>query len=108
MTKIGILGALGRMGRTIAELAPELGANVSGGIDRDGAVLGPHADVLELAKASDVLVDFSAQRALAGNLAAATSAGCPIVIGTTGLSEEDHRAIDRAAERIAVLQAANT
>jgi len=108
MTKIGILGALGRMGRAIAEMAPELGAEVSGGIDRDGAVLGPYADALELARASEVLVDFSAQRALVENLGAATGAGCPIVVGTTGLSDDDDRAIDRAAESVAVLQAANT
>ncbi|HWL47531.1 MAG TPA: 4-hydroxy-tetrahydrodipicolinate reductase [Sphingomonadaceae bacterium] len=108
MTTIGILGAAGRMGQTIAAVADELGATIAGGVDRDGAVIGPHRDAAALAGASDVLVDFSAPAALAGHLAAARAAGTPIVVGTTGLQPGDHAAIDEAAGAVAVLQAANT
>jgi 4-hydroxy-tetrahydrodipicolinate reductase len=65
-------------------------------------------DITGLATASDVLVDFSAPRALETNLAAAREAGTAIVIGTTGLGETHHALIDDAAKDIAVLQAANT
>jgi 4-hydroxy-tetrahydrodipicolinate reductase len=108
MTKIGILGAQGRMGRAIAVAADELGASLSGGIDQEGVVHGAHASLAELAGASDVLVDFTRPDALPAHLEAAVAAGCPIVIGTTGLGGADHTAIDAAAQRVAVLQAANT
>lgn len=101
MTRIGIIGAAGRMGRAVA-LAVEAaeGAAVSGGIDRDD-------DPAALANASDVLIDFSAPAALAANLAAARATGVPIVVGTTGLDATQLAAIDAAARDIAVLQAAN-
>ncbi len=108
MTTIGILGANGRMGQAIANAAVDQGAAVSGGIDREGAVHGPHADAAALATASDVLVDFSVPGALAGHLAAARAAGKPIVIGTTGLQPEHHTLIDEAARDIPIVQSANT
>jgi 4-hydroxy-tetrahydrodipicolinate reductase len=102
MTSIGILGAEGRMGKAIARLlASEEGVALAGGAD-----LGD--DVAALAAKSDVLVDFSALDALKTHLDAAVAAGTPIVIGTTGLKPEHHRAIDEAAGKVAVLQTANT
>ena len=73
----------------------------SGGIDKGG-------DPLALAKASDVLVDFSSPHALEANLDAAMAAGIPIVVGTTGLEERHHWLCDSAAAHIAVLQTGNT
>lgn len=105
MTKIGILGAAGRMGRAITEAA---GPAVVGGVDRDGAVVGAHANAAELAAACDVLVDFSSPEALVAHLQAARVNGRAILIGTTGLAAEQHALIDAAAHDIAVLQAANT
>lgn len=108
MTRMGILGARGRMGRAIADAATDAGANVSGGIDRDGFVHGDHANLETLAAASDVLVDFSSPDALQIHLDAAVAAGTPIVIGTTGLTSAHHDAIDAASGEVAVLQTANT
>ena len=56
----------------------------------------------------DVYVDFSAPEALEEHLGQAVAAEKPILIGTTGLSPEHQRMIDEAAEKIAVLQSANT
>ena len=108
MTSIGILGVHGRMGRAIANAAAGAGASIAGGIDRDGAVHGDRQSLAALAAASDVLVDFTAPEALAAHLAAAVDTGTPIVIGTTGLSPEHHRAIDEAAATIPIVQTANT
>jgi 4-hydroxy-tetrahydrodipicolinate reductase len=55
-----------------------------------------------------VLADFSSPHALGANLHAAIGAGIPILIGTTGLGEDQHLAIDHAARAIAVLQTGNT
>src|SRR3954466_12360656 len=74
MTRILLFGAGGRMGRSIASVAAARG------------------DVEIVTEAPDVLVDFSAAEALDAHLAAAAEAGKPILVGTTGLKPENHRA----------------
>ena len=101
MARIGIIGSEGRMGQAIAQVLASGEHEGSGGVDKGQSPV-------ELAKASDVLVDFSAPVALAENLAAAHGAGIPMLIGTTGLGEREHGAIDAAAQHIAVLQTGNT
>lgn len=101
MTRIGVLGAGGRMGRAILAEISASGAICAGGAGRAD-------DVAGLAARSDVLVDFSAPEALVGHLGAARAARVPILVGTTGLNESQAAAIDAAAAEIAVLHAANT
>jgi len=101
MARIGIIGSEGRMGHTLVQAIEAAGHALAGGVDKGG-------DVEGLADASDVLVDFSAPAALQANLAAALGAGIPIVIGTTGLGEAHHVAIDNAARDIPILQTGNT
>ena len=101
MARIGIIGSEGRMGHALARAIEAAGHACSGGVDRGG-------DPAQLADASEVLVDFSSPAALAANLHAAIGAGIPILIGTTGLEERHHTAIDNAARDIAVLQTGNT
>ena len=101
MARIGILGASGRMGRAIAAVLQESPEA------RLGGRLARGEDPAALAGACDVLVDFSAPDALPAHLDAAVAAGVPIVVGTTGLAAGNEQAIDRAARKVAVLQAAN-
>jgi 4-hydroxy-tetrahydrodipicolinate reductase len=89
MTSICLFGASGRMGQAIAEVVCE----------RD--------DVNVVEDECDVFVDFSAPDGLEHHLEMAVEAGRPIVVGTTGLTPQHKRLIDAAAEKIAVLQAAN-
>lgn len=56
----------------------------------------------------DVFVDFSVPEAVGEHLAEARRAGKPILIGTTGLTDDHQRLIDEAAADVAVIQAANT
>ena len=118
-SRIGVLGAGGRMGRAIiAEVERTDGAGLSGAAERPGhAAMGQSlghdglticANHSAVAHQSDVLVDFTQPGALAANLDAALTAGCAIVVGTTGLGQAEHDAINRAAKDIAVLQTANT
>ena len=90
MTSITLFGASGRMGKAIADVVA----------DRD--------DVIIVEDSPDVFVDFSAPAGLEHHLDTAVSADRPILIGTTGLDAQHQKMIDEAAERIAVLQAANT
>lgn len=55
----------------------------------------------------DVLIDFTSPAGTREFLNQCRTKGIAIVIGTTGLRDEDHRAIDAAAQDIAVLQAPN-
>jgi 4-hydroxy-tetrahydrodipicolinate reductase len=101
MARIGIIGSEGRMGHALARAVEAAGHDCAGGVDRGG-------DVAGLADHSDVLVDFSSPTALEGNLHAAIGAGIPILVGTTGLEERHHAALDSAGGAIAVLQTGNT
>ena len=108
MTRIGILGAAGRMGHAIAEAAGAVDVALSGGVGRSGAILGACADARALAAVSDVLIDFSAPDALADHLDAAITSGCAMLVGTTGLGNSHHELIDQAAHKVAILQTGNT
>jgi 4-hydroxy-tetrahydrodipicolinate reductase len=101
MARIGIIGSEGRMGHALARAIEAAGHEVAGGVDKGG-------DVASLADRSDVLLDFSAPFAVEANLHAAIGAGIPILIGTTGLEDGQHAAIDGAARAIPVLQTGNT
>ena len=68
LARIGIIGSEGRMGQALAEAIGGAGHALAGGIDRGG-------DAGALAAQSEVLIDFSAPPALAGNLGAARAAG---------------------------------
>ncbi len=114
MTRIGICGIAGRMGRLLAEEALAGGATLSGGIDRPGAnteglpggasVL---ADAGALFAASDVVVDFTHASAAAGHAAAAAAAGRAYVLGTTGLDAAQEAAVAEAARHAPIVYAAN-
>jgi 4-hydroxy-tetrahydrodipicolinate reductase len=88
--RIALFAPKGRMGKAIAAAVAD---DPGFAIDQDHG---------------DVLVDFSAPSALQASLDRATSAGIPILIGTTGLDDLAGRRIAAAAEQVAVLRAANT
>jgi len=56
----------------------------------------------------DVLIDFSAPAALQASLDRAIAANVPILVGTTGLSDEHRAAIEQSAAKVAVIHAPNT
>ena len=90
------------MGTALIEaINNDIGTTYAGGIDTGG-------DAIALARIADTLIDFSVPAALVANLGAAVAAGKPIVIGTTGLNADHHRAIDDAAHHVPVLQTGNT
>jgi 4-hydroxy-tetrahydrodipicolinate reductase len=120
--RIGISGAGGRMGAALlAELPAHPGLVLAGAIERAGhpaighpigaaypASLTLCSNPGPLARAADVVIDFSSPAALEATLTACEEARTAALIGTTGLSDADHARIDAAARSIPVLQAANT
>jgi 4-hydroxy-tetrahydrodipicolinate reductase len=115
--RLVISGAGGRMGRTVARLASaDTGFRPIGGIDR---YPGPGPEGLpavvavgeaeSLLRSADVVVDFSAPPLLHALLEKHTSTleGRSLIVGTTGLGAAEERLLAAAAERLAVLSAAN-
>lgn len=122
--RVAITGASGRMGRNLVDAVNQVeGLTVSAAIEHpDCSLIG--ADVGELAGVGklgvfvvdaiekvvddfDVLIDFTTPAATVHNLAVCSANDKKIVIGTTGFDEAGLAAIDQAAERIAIIFAAN-
>ena len=84
--KVALIG-IGKMGRVLAQLAPDRGweivATIGADGNRDGA--GITASTLN---GADVAIEFTAPNAAPANVRAAVVAGCPIVVGTTGWTSE--------------------
>lgn len=123
-TRIAVAGAAGRMGRALieaiahaddAELTAALeapgnaligsDAGALAGLDANGVLLSD--DLGAVAKAFDVLIDFTAPAVTEANVRICRDAGCGMVIGTTGLSEAQQAVLRDAASRIPIVFAPN-
>lgn len=107
--KILISGALGHMGRAVAEQAKAAGVDIACGVDvraktGEYPVYASFADVKEQV---DAIIDFSKPDSLDDLLAYATEKGIPAVLATTGYTEEQLAQIDEATKKIAVFRSAN-
>lgn len=125
MTRIAITGAAGRMGRVLIEAVraaegAELGAAVvlpddpmvgvdAGAIAGLGVVLNvPAATALaDVVDQFDVLIDFTAPAATMANIELCRQHGKQIVIGTTGLTDEQKAAMKVAAADMGIVFAPN-
>lgn len=104
--RIALIG-LGRMGRELRQLAGERGwpvvAEIGSANNRDSAAITPR----QLADA-DVAIEFTVPRAAAANARACLRAGVPVVVGTTGWSDQlPAVAAEAQASGGALLTAAN-
>ena len=86
---------------------PALGSDAgeNAGIGRLGVAI--TADVEEVLKECDVLIDFPAPGASLEHVKAAAAAGKAIVVGTTGFSEDQRRELAEAGNRTRCLVAPN-
>lgn len=99
--KIAIVGAAGRMGRKIAELAEGSDVCVVSKIDTvEGYDREWSGDV-------EGVIDFSFHTAVAPSIEKAAAQGIPYVIGTTGLTPDEQARVDAAAKKIPVVQSGN-
>lgn len=120
MTNITLIGAGGRMGKTLVRC---LESNAVPGLKLVGAVdlwdapdlgkpcgstgINLTSDLAAVAPLSDVLIDFSGHQGTAGNAPRIAGWGKGWVIGTTGIGPEGQAAIAAAARVIPVVQAPN-
>ena len=111
---IGVGGALGRMGRVVAGLIAERqDLTIAALFDRPDAVGATVdrrllVDAAAAIDASDVIIDFSTGAASA-ELArlAGERGGAALVIGSTGMSQDEEQAVHEAARRIAIVKSGN-
>lgn len=106
MTKIVVTGACGHMGRVIAALIAEReDCETIAGIDKFGekyADFEVYRSVFDLPEKPDVIIDFSHPSALPDLLSYCKMNSVPLVIGTTGYSDEEKQQITAASAQIPV------
>lgn len=121
MIRLAINGAAGRMGNRLVALASEdKDLVVRSAIEREGhdqmgqdsgilaGVKGNNAVISQhLSEDCDVAIDFTSPPGMRVILRSCVERRIPLVVGTTGLTPGDHKEIDNAAEKIAILQAPN-
>ena len=112
--RIGVAGALGRMGQAVSALAAARpGMTLAARFEREG-MTGEGLVSREAALAAcDVVIDFTTGAAsadLARAACALAEEGKPapaLVIGSTGLSAAEERVVRAAAKRLAIVQSGN-
>lgn len=122
--RVAVIGASGRMGKNLIDAVNQTeGLTVSAAIERpDSSLIGADAgelagvgklgvsvvgDLADVVNDFDVLIDFTTPATTVRNLEICSAHNKKIVIGTTGFDEAGLAAIDAAAEKIAVIFAAN-
>ena len=98
---IAIVGAAGRMGKKLIELAEGTELTVVAKVDL--------AEGYEKTwpKETEGVIDFSYHTGVPASVTKAAEEGIPYVIGTTGITSEEQSAVDAAARKIPVVQSGN-
>ncbi|MGH8851991.1 MAG: 4-hydroxy-tetrahydrodipicolinate reductase [Casimicrobiaceae bacterium] len=122
--RIAVAGSGGRMGQTlIAAILAQPDLKLTAALEIAGSPLLGHdageycarvsgvvigADVAAALRAADVLIDFTRPMATVAHVAACASAGVAAVVGTTGLTDSDRKALAEAGRAIPLVVAPNT
>lgn len=111
MVKILMHGCNGKMGRMITEIVKnEEDAVIAAGVDKFTGIPNDYPVFEEIAQCDvdvDVVIDFSNAGAVDELLDYCVKKSLPVVLCTTGLSDEQLKKIDECSEKIAVLKSAN-
>ncbi len=123
--RIGITGAAGRMGRMLAEAiaGSDAAAKLTAAIERPestllgadmGELLGGEAsgvvissDLAAVADQIDVLIDFTVPESTLAQAATCAAHSLPMVVGTTGFSDEQAQALVTVTAVVPFCQASN-
>ncbi len=106
MTKIAVTGACGRMGRVIAGLCAEReDCEIVAGIDKLGEKYSDfpvYKSIFDMPEKPDVIIDFSHPSALDDLLSYCKMNSVPVVIATTGYTDDERAKINSASSQIPV------
>lgn len=111
MTKIIMLGCNGRMGQMITDIVSQddeakivAGVDILDNRDNDYPVF---TSISDCDVEADVIIDFSSANEFEARMDYAVDKQIPIIVCSTGLSEEQLAYMKRASESVAVLKSAN-
>jgi 4-hydroxy-tetrahydrodipicolinate reductase len=111
MTRIIMHGCNGRMGQVISGIvAEDENAEIVAGIDVVDNRENPYpvfTDLKECNVEADAIIDFASAKAVDGLLEYAEKRQIPVVLCTTGLSEEQIAKTAETSRKVAVLRSAN-
>ena len=114
MTRVIIVGCNGAMGQVLTKVISKYedvgivaGFDIANDCKYDYDVYSSFDDIERATVAADVIVDFSHPSALEGVIKFAEKDGIPVVLATTGYSEQHLSIIKAASEKIPVFRSAN-
>ncbi len=111
MTKFIMHGCNGAMGQVITRLAKEdPDVQIVAGIDLNNTIDNGYpvfTNIHDCDVKADVIVDFSVAKAVDDVIDYAVKHKIPLVLCTTGLSEEQLKKVEEASQNVAVLRSAN-
>ncbi len=107
--RVIVNGALGRMGKILCALLADQrrAAELAGGVDRSAAGGKIVSSFAKLCCEADCIVDFSFHTQTAAALGYALEKKLPIVVATTGHTEEERAAVLETAKKVPVFFAGN-
>ena len=111
MVRVIMHGCNGHMGQVITGLVQEEeGLEIVAGIDlvdcRDNGYP-VYTNINDCREEADVIIDFASAKATDALLAFGVERRIPMVLCTTGLTEEQMQAVEEASQKVAVLKSAN-
>ena len=111
MVRLIMHGCNGAMGQVISKIVEEdENITIAGGIDVNDTIQNSYPVFPSLEACTveaDVIVDFASAKAVNGLLSYCSEKRIPVVVCTTGLSEEQLKKVEEAAKETAVLRSAN-
>ena len=110
MTRIIMHGANGRMGKVITDLVTgDPDAEIVAGVDiAPGDAPYPiYTSLSDVKEEADVIIDFSSSKIVDQLLETAVEKNLPVVLCTTGLSEDQLANVRKKSQQIAILKSGN-
>lgn len=115
MTTLGVSGAAGRMGRTVVDTAGErddvdvvFGIDIDSDADLGVPLYGPDETTDALTEHEpDAVIDFTVPESTVELARACADAGVALVVGTTGVGEDQLSVLQEASEATPLLKATN-
>lgn len=111
MTRVIINGCNGRMGRFITDIcAQDTEIEAVAGIDTYTGTANSYPvfeRITDCDVEADVIIDFSTAKAVDALIDYSVDKGLPVVLCTTGMSEEQLKKLEGAYEKVAILKSAN-
>lgn len=110
MINVLLTGCGGRMGKVVAQLcASRENFKICAGVDpaMPSCDFPVYSDCSAVIETPDVIIDFSFHSAIGGILEFALEKCIPVVVATTGFTDEEKALLDKASRKIPIFRSAN-